>query len=459
MSVQSSSSRTQFVGNNSTVTAYVIPWYFQDSGDVVVVITDADGVETTLTETTDYVVSGEGDENGGSIVTVAAWDNTHTITIYREVDATQLTSYIENDAFPASTHETALDKLTFLVQQTLRGIARCFRVTEASQQPDPASSVALAVVGTDSDGHLVFRTVDEMLSFLSLSGAISGFPGATWADDGERAVKVPDYLGQVGGQRDTAAIYISTGTSAGNWTAVVPAAGSLLNAHVSASAAIAFSKLAALASGNILVGNGSNVAASVAMSGDATLANTGALTIANNAVTTAKILDANVTGAKLASGAAAANSATGAVLQTVTAEYATYATNTTVIPWDDTIPQNTEGTEIISLSITPSSASSKVRISLVASAVSSNAGGITLAVFRSGIASAVAASTSVPTSSSYAHSMQVLYTDSPASASAVTYTVRIGVENTYIWYLNGTSAGRKLGGSIYTTLVLEEIKA
>jgi hypothetical protein len=57
-----------------------------------------------------------------------------------------------------------------------------------------------------------------------------------------------------------------------------------------------------LSSGNIFVGNVSNVATGVAMSGDATIANTGALTIANNAITTAKILNANVTLAKLAAG-------------------------------------------------------------------------------------------------------------------------------------------------------------
>jgi hypothetical protein len=44
-----------------------------------------------------------------------------------------------------------------------------------------------------------------------------------------------------------------------------------------------------LTSANIFVGNGSNIATGVAMSGDATIANTGALTIANQAVTYAKI--------------------------------------------------------------------------------------------------------------------------------------------------------------------------
>jgi|GEM_PF-2209375 len=54
-----------------------------------------------------------------------------------------------------------------------------------------------------------------------------------------------------------------------------------------------------LASGNIFVGNGSNAAAGVALSGDATLSNSGVLTIAPNAVTTGKINAAAVTYAKI----------------------------------------------------------------------------------------------------------------------------------------------------------------
>lgn len=80
------------------------------------------------------------------------------------------------------------------------------------------------------------------------------------------------------------------------------AAGAIVDADINAAAAIAFSKLAALTSGNILVGSAGNVATSVAMSGDATIIASGAVTIANDAITTVKILDANVTLAKLAAG-------------------------------------------------------------------------------------------------------------------------------------------------------------
>lgn len=64
---------------------------------------------------------------------------------------------------------------------------------------------------------------------------------------------------------------------------------SITDALISASAAISFSKLAALTSGNILVGSAGNVATSVAMSGDATIIASGAITIANSAVTNAKM--------------------------------------------------------------------------------------------------------------------------------------------------------------------------
>ena len=73
----------------------------------------------------------------------------------------------------------------------------------------------------------------------------------------------------------------------------------LANAQVDANAAIDFSKLAALSSGNILVGNASNQAASVAMSGDIAIANDGETTIQANAVE-GSMLNSNTAGDGLA---------------------------------------------------------------------------------------------------------------------------------------------------------------
>lgn len=62
------------------------------------------------------------------------------------------------------------------------------------------------------------------------------------------------------------------------------AADAVTNIKVSDAAAIDWAKMAALTSGQILVGNSDNQAAGVAMSGDATISNTGVVTLDPNAI-------------------------------------------------------------------------------------------------------------------------------------------------------------------------------
>ncbi len=93
--------------------------------------------------------------------------------------------------------------------------------------------------------------------------------------------------------------YILTISDAG---VSVPSVGSVTNTSVAADAAIAFSKLASLTSGNVLVGNSSNVPTSVAVTGDVTISNTGVTSIASGAVVNADInASAAIAHSKLAS--------------------------------------------------------------------------------------------------------------------------------------------------------------
>ena len=90
-----------------------------------------------------------------------------------------------------------------------------------------------------------------------------------------------------------------------NGTVIVSGNASIVNADINASAAIAYSKLAALTSGNILVGNSSNVATSVAMSGDVTITNAGVAAIASNVIIDGDIsASAEIAVSKLADGTA-----------------------------------------------------------------------------------------------------------------------------------------------------------
>ena len=93
-------------------------------------------------------------------------------------------------------------------------------------------------------------------------------------------------------------------------TVILSGNASIANADVATNAAIDYSKLAALTDGNILVGNGSNVATSVTPSGDVTISNAGAFAIASGVIVNADInASAAIAGSKLAAGSTSAQGA------------------------------------------------------------------------------------------------------------------------------------------------------
>ena len=107
-------------------------------------------------------------------------------------------------------------------------------------------------------------------------------------------------------------VAVSGDLTLANTGAFTIAASAVTNAKVAAAAAIDFSKLAALPSGDILVGSAGTVPTAVALSGDATLVASGALTIApaiykktSVSLTQANIIAMGVTPVQLLAAAAA----------------------------------------------------------------------------------------------------------------------------------------------------------
>lgn len=91
--------------------------------------------------------------------------------------------------------------------------------------------------------------------------------------------------------------------------------GSVTNAKVASSAGIQLDKLQATTSGGqVLLGNSSNVVTATSLTGDVTVSDAGVTTIGNDKVTTAKVLDANVTEAKLAAAVISKLVPTGSIL-------------------------------------------------------------------------------------------------------------------------------------------------
>jgi hypothetical protein len=80
--------------------------------------------------------------------------------------------------------------------------------------------------------------------------------------------------------------------------------GSIVNADISATAAIALSKLASGTAGNILVYNGSGVLTSVAETGDVTVSDAGVTAIGASKVTSSMIVDGTIVNADISATAA-----------------------------------------------------------------------------------------------------------------------------------------------------------
>ena len=78
-------------------------------------------------------------------------------------------------------------------------------------------------MGLDPTGLPVFRTSTEVMAWLSLTSTVFNFPTKSWLNNSERALAVPDFIGQFGMQRDTRTTYMGSALSAGSWTATTAA--------------------------------------------------------------------------------------------------------------------------------------------------------------------------------------------------------------------------------------------
>jgi hypothetical protein len=234
MAVQSDTSSISYTGNNSTSTSYAVPFVFLENSHLSAFSkVTATGVETLVTLTNH---TGAGDVNGGTVRTAVAVPATSTLTIYRTVPATQTTTYQEGGDFPASSHERALDKLTFLAQQNKRATERSFRVTEGSGVRNEVVAVPNTLLGLDENNQPKALTLAEVRSYLALTNNTLSVPAGikTFADAGERALAVPDFAGQIAVQRNTGVIYIGTETSAGSWAIFVVGTAAISDGAVTA---------------------------------------------------------------------------------------------------------------------------------------------------------------------------------------------------------------------------------
>lgn len=154
----------------------------------------------------------------------------------------------------------------------------------------------------------------------------------------------------------------------------------------------------------------------------------------------------------------------GAVSQVVFASNSANTVISATIPADSTIPQNTEGTQVLSATITPTSATSILQVEAVVhgSELTNVGDSILAALFRDSGANAVAASFvgGMNGGGNYLTSGTAIirYRVVSGSTAATTFNVRAG-NNVGSMTLNATHQNINLGGVIASTLTITEIQA
>lgn len=150
----------------------------------------------------------------------------------------------------------------------------------------------------------------------------------------------------------------------------------------------------------------------------------------------------------------------GSVVQTANYQTGALQTGTTVLLADDTIPQNTEGNEFMTLAFTPRSATNKLKITVNAfTAMSTGIGTVTtMALFQDSTADAIAATvTSAPQAHAPISSTLVHYMTA-GTTSATTFKVRMGLNGAGTITFNGANSGRLYGGVAASSITIEEIQ-
>lgn len=127
-----------------------------------------------------------------------------------------------------------------------------------------------------------------------------------------------------------------------------------------------------------------------------------------------------------------------------------------VIPDDDTVPDITEGTEIFSVSYTPTSAAIDLAIDAFIPGCGNDNYERIAAVF---VGSTCISAVSVYGASNVNIILACSGIYSPANTSALTISVRVGSTAAVNFYVNGgdNSGNRKLGGATKSTLTIREI--
>jgi len=148
----------------------------------------------------------------------------------------------------------------------------------------------------------------------------------------------------------------------------------------------------------------------------------------------------------------------GSVVQVVNVQTGAVATGTTTVPLDDSIPQKTEGTEFMTLAITPTSATNKLKIEVLFIGVYPADAVMALMLFQDSTANALATNFNWSGGSNTRNfSMHLSHFMTAGTTSATTFKIRAGGDNSGTLTFNGRTGSRQYGGTLASSITITEI--
>jgi hypothetical protein len=174
MTVSTSYAPLEFAGNDATV-AFSVTWAFF-TGTLIVTLIDDEGTETVKTIVTHYTVTGGTDANGlpatGTVTMVTAPATGETLRVERATPLTQSTTYTNTDAFPAKSHEAALDRAALRDQEI------SYVASAAVQGGDLEGNAGLALVVNEDEDGFDFAEITDIIA-LDIGTVTTGAPGSS----------------------------------------------------------------------------------------------------------------------------------------------------------------------------------------------------------------------------------------------------------------------------------------
>jgi len=193
MTVSAVTPRVRYVGSGSTG-PFSIPFYWLNSGELLVTKTDDEGVETTLVVTTNFTLTGAGTDSG-SLTLLVALAVGETLVIERTTTQTQAVdlqrSYLDYEIL-----ESSLDKVTRGIQDLWWRTGRAL-----SLYKDDTSGSGTFNAGGNKIGNVAEGVEDDDVAIMSQLNEIAGSADAAAASAVAAAASAAiaqGYAGEIG---------------------------------------------------------------------------------------------------------------------------------------------------------------------------------------------------------------------------------------------------------------------